>query len=887
MSPRRARAWLARLAGLVTRNDRELAEELESHLQMHVDDNVRAGMSPDEARRHALVKLGGLEAAKEGVREQRALPLVETLSRDVRHGVRRLVRSPGFTVVALLSLTLGIGANTAIFSLLNTAALRPLPVERADELVSVANATGQGAFPTLSYPNYRDLRDRSDAFSGLIAYRFAPLSMSYDGVNERLWGYVVTGNYFEVLGVRAAIGRLLSPDDDRLPGAHPVAVVSYECWQRRFGGTPDVLGKSLVVNGRAYTVVGVAPEGFFGTEIIAAPELWFPMAMQAEVEVGNSWLEERGVENVFVQGRLAPGAGVARAQASLDALTAELAQEFPDVNEEMRVTVAPPGMMGGMMRGAVLGFTALLMVVVAFVLLLACTNLANLLLARSSERRREIAVRLAMGASRGRLVRELMTESMLLALGSGALGYLLAYSLVRVAVLLKPPVDVPLSVELHMDYRVLAFTCAVSLVTGVLFGLLPALQATKVDLLPALKDEASSTGFHRSWWKGGLVVLQIALSLLLLVGGGLMVRALQRAQTVELGFEPEGAVEASFDLRLQGYDAARGKEFQKALLERLRARPEVRHAGIVDLPPVDLHFSRSSVVVEGRPPEREGSVPRAMASRVSPGYFQAIGTRLLQGRDFTDRDDESAARVAIVNETFVRRFWPGEDPIGRRFSVGSAESPAVEVVGVVEDGKYASLGEAPQPYFCRPLSQAYLGMNTVVVRSDADPQSLLAAIRAEVRGLDPQLPLASAKPLVDRMAMPLLPARMAASVLGTFGLVALALAAIGIYGVMSNAVARRTREIGVRVALGAQAADVLRLAMRQGMVPVVAGVAIGMAAALALMQMAKGFLFGVSAADPLTYGAVTALLVGVALLACYVPARRAARVDPMVALRSE
>jgi predicted permease len=553
----------------------------------------------------------------------------------------------------------------------------------------------------------------------------------------------------------------------------------------------------------------------------------------------------------------------------------------------MRVTVAPPGMMGGTMRNAVLGFTGLLMAVVACVLLLACTNLANLLLARSSERRREIAVRLAMGASRGRLVRELMTESLLLAAASGVLGCLLAYWIVRLGTALKPPVDVPLSVDLHMDYRVLVFTFAVSLVTGVLFGLLPAWQSTKVDLLPALKDEASSAGFRRSWWKGGLVVLQIALSLVLLVGGGLMLRALQRVRTLDLGFEPHGAVEASFDLRLQGYDTARGRELQRALLERLRARPEVRAAGIVDLPPVDLHFTRGPVFVEGRPPEREADVPRAMTSRVSPGYFQAIGTRLVRGRDFAATDDESAARVAIVNETFAARFWPGEDPIGKRFAPWSADSQPVEVIGVVEDGKYASLGEPPQPYYCRPISQAYVGMNTVVVRSDGDPQGVLAAVRSEIRGLDAQMPLASAKPLADRMAMPLLPARLAASVLGVFGLVALALAAIGVYGVMSNAVARRTREIGVRVALGAQAADVLRMAMRQGMAPVVAGVAIGAAAALALMQMAKSFLFGVSAADPLTYVAVTALLVGVALLACYVPARRAAKVDPMVALRSE
>lgn len=888
MHIRQLRSLGLRIAGLFSqeKRDRELADELESHLQMHIEDNLRAGLSAEEARRQALLKLGGVEPTKENYRSQRGLPLIEILAKDLRYGLRRLMKRPVFTIVALLSLALGIGANTAIFSLINTAILRPLPVERPDELLSLTNAVENRMFPTFSYPNYKDIRDRNDVFEGLIGYRFAPLSLSHDGVNERLWGYVVTGNYFEVLGVKAALGRMISPDDDRLPGAHPVTVLGYKCWQQRFSADPAIIGKSLVANGRSYTVIGVAPQGFFGTEIIAAPELWFPMAMQGEIEVGNKWLDKRGTENTFVQGRLKPGVSIEQAQTALKAIALQLAQEYPEVNEGKRIGLAQPGLMG-VMRGPVLGFTGLLMIVVVFVLVLACTNLANLLLARATERRKEIAVRLALGASRLRIVWQLMCESMLLAIGSGALGLLLAYWLVNLAVVFKPPVDVPLFIDLHIDYRVLIFTCLISLVTGVMFGLLPALQATKVDLLHALKDEPSSGSTRGSRLTSSLIVLQVALSLVFLVGGGLMIRALQRAQTLNLGFNPQKAVEVSFDLRLQGYDNARGLEFQKRLLERVRALPGVQSAGIVDLPPVDLHFSRESVFVEGQTPERSSSAPRAMVSRITPGYLRAMSTRLVQGRDFTDQDDEKAPPVAIINETFARRFWPGQDPIGKRFSQGSAGAPKMEVVGVVEDGKYAGLNEAPQPYVCRTLLQAYSGTNTVIARTEGDTQKLLAAIRNEVQQMDPNLPISSAKPLADRMALPLLPARIAASFLGSFGLLALALAAIGIYGVMSYTVSRRTHEIGVRVALGAQASDVLRLVIGQGMTVVLIGVAIGLAAALAVTRLMKSVLFGVSATDPLTYMGVAALLVGVALLACYIPARRATKIDPMLALRNE
>ncbi|HXU35132.1 MAG TPA: ABC transporter permease [Blastocatellia bacterium] len=804
---------------------------------------------------------------------------------DVRYGVRMLIKKPAFTIIAVLSLALGTGANTAIFSFINALLLRPLPIERPNELVSLNNAEARQAFPSFSYPNYKDFRDRNDVFSGLIGYRFTPLSMSHDGINERVWGYEVTGNYFDVLGVNTILGRTISLDDDRVAGASPVAVMSYKCWQR-FGADQSIIGKDVIVNGRNFTIVGVAPRGFSGTEVVSQPELWFPIAMQAQLETGSNWLDDRESNNVFVQGRLKPGVSVAQAQTALNSIAADLEREYPNINQGKRVELSPPGLIGLAMRGPVMGFSGLLMGIVGLVLLLACINLANLLLARAADRRREIAVRLALGATRFRLVRQLLTESLMLAFCGGALGLLPASWLVNLASTFKVPPNIPLAFEIHIDYRVFIFTFLLSIGTGVLFGLLPALQATKTDLVPALKDEPSFGGRRGSLLKSSLIVFQIALSLILLVGGGLMMRSLKQAQAINLGFEPKNAIEVEFDLRLQGYESAQGKEFQKRVLDRVRALPGVQTAGIADMIPVDLHFSRRAVFIEGQTPERTANTPGAMINRVGPQYFQAMGTRLLAGRDFTEQDDQKSQGVAIVNETFARRFFPGEDPIGKRFSLGRPEGTKNQIVGVVEDGKYAGLNESPKPFVARPVWQSDVGATSVIVRTDGDPQRLIGAVSREVADLDPHLPISS-NTLVGKLDVPLLPARIGASVLGGFGVLALALAAIGIYGVISYAVSTRTHEIGIRMALGAEKADVLKLVLGQGLKLTLIGIAIGLAVALGLTQFMRAILFGISATDPLTFAFASVVLGFVALLACYLPARHATKVDPMVALRHE
>jgi len=812
---------------------------------------------------------------------------MQTIILDLRYSLRMLRKRPGFVFVAVITLALGIGANAAIFSLVNEALLRPLPVAEPEQVVSLNNVSDHRMFPTFSYPNYKDFRDRNEVFSGLIGYTFSPLSLSHDGINERLWGYVVTGNYFEVLGINAVLGRVITPDDDQLPGAHPVSVISYKCWQRRFGGDTTIIGKSVIVNGRSYTIIGVAPPGFDGTEVVAAPEMWFPVAMQSQIIIGSNWLEARGRENLFVQGRLRPGVNEAQAQTAINAIALQLEREFPGINEGKNVMLSSPGMTRGLMRGPVVGFTGVLMMMVGLVLLLACTNLANLLLARANERRREVAVRLALGASRWRLVRQLLTESLLLALAGGALGLLLALWLADLAVKLQPPVDVPLALDLHIDIRVLIFTGLVTLATGVLFGLLPALQSTKTDLVATLKDEFAASGHRRSWLKNSLIVFQVALSLVLLVGGGLMLRSLQRTQMIDLGFDPHNAVSLSFDLRLQGYDEARGKEFQKRLLERVRALPGVQSAGIADMIPVDLHFSRESIYIEGQAPTRDTTAPRALTSRISPGYFSAISTPLVRGREFAEQDDDQSTPVVIVNETFARRFWPDEDPIGKRFSADSPDSPKVQVIGVARDGKYAGLQEDPKPFVYHTGLQSYSGATSLIIRAATDPQQALAAARREIQQLDAHLPISSAQTLDEHLSLPLLPARLAASVLGSFGVLALVLAAIGVYGVMAYTISRRTREIGIRMALGAQRADILTLVISQGVWLTLTGVGIGLAASFAVTRLMKSLLFGTSATDPATFAGVALLLTTVALAACYIPARRATRVDPMIALRYE
>lgn len=815
---------------------------------------------------------------------------METLFQDLRFGFRRLLKSPGFTFAALISLALGVGANAAIFSLVSTVMLRPLPVPEPENVISVSVTGKNDAMLAFSYPNYMDYRDRNDVFSGLLVYRISPMSLSREGNNERIWGYMVSGNYFDVLGVQAVEGRTFLPEEDRTRNSHPVAVISHTCWQSRFGADPQIVGKEILINGNKFNVVGVAPEGFKGTEFIYTPEVWVPIMMVDRIEPGSRWLESRETQNMFAVGRLKPGVSIKQAESSLNILAEQLGREYPDANEGQIITLIAPGLIVPALRGAVVSFALVLMIAVGLVLLIACVNLASLLLARATERRKEIAIRIALGAKRFRLVRQLLTESLLLSVIGGAAGLLLAFWIIDLIVAFRPPVDFPLTIDLRMDWRVIAFSLAVSLATGVVFGLVPALQATKPNLVSALKDTTSQAGFRRSKLRSSLVVAQIALSLVLLIAAGLVVRALM-SQTMNPGFQTENGLTMSVDLGLQGYDETRGRQFQRQLIERVESLPGIESATTTNFIPLSLNYSSNYVYVEGQPPERGANTPLSMVSSVGLSYFGTMGIPLLSGRDFSERDQKDAPKVGIINETFARRFFPGNNPteaaIGKRISFKSLEGPFLKIIGVVKDGKYFNISEEPRPFIYISMSQYYEPTTILIARTASDPRAMISAIRSEAQKLDANLPVYDTKTLTEHMRLSLFPARIAAATLGSFGLLALALAAVGIYGVTSYTVAQRTREVGIRMALGAQSGDVLRMMIKQGMILILIGVAIGLTAALFVTGLMSSLLFGVSSTDPLTFITITLILSAVALGACAVPARRATKVDPMIALRYE
>jgi predicted permease len=814
---------------------------------------------------------------------------MESLIHDLRFGFRRLIKTPGFAVIAILSLALGIGANTAVFSLVNLILFRTLPVADPEKVVSVSAVGKNGELAAFSYPNYIDFRDRNEVLSGLLVSRFMYVSLSRSGNNEKVWGDLVSGNYFDVLGVKPALGRTFLPEEDKTRLSHPVVVISHSLWQARFGGDPSIIDNDVLINGRKFKVIGVTPAGFKGTEVIYTPEIYVPFAMQKWIEPESNYLDNRGAGNMFAVGRLKPGVSEAQAEASLNVLAAQLAKDFPNDNEGLRIQVGPPGFVLPQIRNQMLSVSAALMGLVALVLLIACVNLANLLLARATERGREIAIRLSIGAGRARIVRQLLTESVMLSAAGGLVGVALARWIIDSIMALKPPIEIPITLELHVDLRVLVFSMIVSVITGVLFGLVPALQATKPDLTSALKDAASQSGVRRSLLRSGLVVAQVAVSLLLLIAAGLTLRALQRLRVMNPGFNPENALMMNFDLSLQGYKTDAGMQFRNQLLNRVEALPGVRSASITDFMPLSMNYSSEAILIEGRPQERGVNAPSAMRADIGLKYFETIGTPLVAGRDLNAQDQEGKTHSAVVNETFARKFFPGPNPIenalGKQFRTSPERQPW-QIVGVASDGKYWTIGEDPQSFVWFPIGDQ-LAYNYLLVRTSAEPESLIGAIRGEFRNLDPNLPLTDVKPLTEHMNLSLFPARAFASLLSAFGLLALALAAIGIFGVMSYAVSQRTREIGVRMALGAGAKDIFKLVIGRGLWLTLIGVGVGLALAFVGTRFLSSLLYNVSAIDPLTFAGVTLLLVAVAFLACYFPARRAMKTDPMVALRYE
>jgi predicted permease len=678
---------------------------------------------------------------------------------------------------------------------------------------------------------------------------------------------------------------VLHPDDDVKRNGHPVAVISYKCWQGRFAGDPDIAGEKVKVGGSEYTIVGVTPAAFIGTELVYTPEIFVQVAMAEQLEQAK-WLDERGDGNSLVIGRLKPGISMQSAQAAINSIATELGRQYPKYDAGVSIVLSPPGMAGTFLRGAITGFSAVLMVVAAMVLLIACVNLASLLLARATDRRKETAIRLALGASRGQLLRQLLTESVMLSVAGGAAGILLAEWLNNLVNIWRPPVDIPVIPHVTMDARVLLFSAVVSLLTGLLFGLAPALQSARTSLAGAIKNEAPSEKLRRLNLRDILVTIQVALSVVLLIGSILVVRSLQHALSVNLGFDPQHAAVLSYDFAAQGYDEERGRQFQRRLLDKIRSMPGIQAAGMIDGLPLTLSISNDGITLEGQPELRAADVPLANMYYITPGYLQAMRTRLVSGRDLDQRDTKDAPRVALVNEAFVHQLLPGENPIGKRFRHGSS-GKWIQIAGVVEDGKYRSLGEAPSPTVFESLDQNWNPAQTLIARSPLAEAETARLLRRTVAELDPTLTIFADGSLESALGLALFPARLVAVVLASFGLLAVVLAATGVYGIMAYAVSRRTREIGIRMALGAAPSQVARVVLTRTALLLGVGITIGFALAFAAGKFFGQILYGVSAHDPLTYLCAIALMAVVAFVACWVPARRAIQLDPLKALRME
>ena len=813
---------------------------------------------------------------------------MEVLLKDIRYTLRTLLKNRGFAAVAILSIALGIGANTMIFSWVKAILLQPLPgVGDARNLAIVYGTSAKGAQLTTSYPDYLDYRDQNQAFSGLIAHDMIPISLSRDGKAERTWGSIVTGNYFSVLEVTPFLGRGFLPEEDSTPGAHPVAVVSYALWQRQLGADPNIVGEQITLNGNHFTVIGVTPRGFMGTVVGVPLDVWVPIMMEKQVIPAHDMLADRPARWLEVMGRLKPGVSLEQAQANLSTVARQLEQAYPAENQGVGVVLYSIANSPNGLQNALYAALIILTILVSLVLLIACANVANLLLSRAVARQKEIAIRIAVGVNRRNLIRQLLTESLVLSLLGGVIGLVLAVFTADLLVALIPPLGVPIGVNLNMDATVFIFAIGLSIVTGIIFGLVPAFQASNPNLVTALKDDSGGQSYRKARLRHLLLVSQIALSLILLIGAGLLIRSLRNAQVVDPGFNAENVLLLSVSPGLQGYDENRGRQFYEQLTDRVAALPGIESVSGARRMPLSATSGKFlNVFVEGYVPA-PNEVVVVDYNLVGAGYFDTLGIPLLSGRDFGVQDSKDSTPSAIINERMAKRFWPDQDAVGKRFHIGAPQGPLLEIVGVAKTGKYYELGEQPRSYFYLPTSQRYQPDMILHVRTKGNPLARLDEIRSEIRRIDRDMPTYDAKTLRQHLDVSLFLQRMVATMLGGFGLLALTLAAGGLYGSMSYYVSQRRHEIGVRMALGAKQTDVLMLIVRQGLKVALIGIGIGLVAAFILSRLITSLLYGISAVDPVTFGATPLLLVLVALAATYVPARRAARVDPLIALRGQ
>ena len=811
--------------------------------------------------------------------------MINSVFQNLRYSVRMLAKSPSFTFVAVLTLALGIGANATIFSFINGLILRPIAgVQQPDRLVGIYTSDySSGRYGGSSYADFLDIRQQADLLADAAAYEGATLNLAGSDKVERVRGTVVTPNYFQVLGVGAQLGRTLRAEDD-VDGSAPTCVLGYGFWQKRFGGDPSIIGRSLTLNNKAYTIVGVTPPAFKGLRLGQQPEVYLRMEAYAE----------RGNRGIGITARLRNGASIYEAQTQIGTIADRLARAYPETNMGIAgkpdtprpMSVVPEERIGPQSKGAMQGLSTLLFVVVGLVLLIACANVANLLLARASSRRREIAIRLALGASRWQLVRQLLLESILLSLIGGVAGLIISLWTADLIPQIFMESDAN-SLDLSLDWRLLTFTLAVSILTGLIFGLVPALQTSRPELVTALKDEHSGSSLRltRFGLRGILVTAQVALSLLLLISAGLFLRSLRNAMTFDPGFENRHLLFASLATEDSKLTKQQVQQFHQEVVENLSAEPGVQSVSLTAIVPVGGGGQRRGLYIEGYVPglNEESEINTNV---VGLNYFQTMGIPLVQGRDFNSGDRAGSPGAVIVNEEFAQRYFPGQQVLGKRVKIDS-ERPYIDIVGVVRTAKYRDLREAPLPFIYIPLAQEPQHSMSLVVHTEGDPSALRKSVLATVRRINPNVPVYRVKTITEQIESALSPDRLMTLLLAIFGGVALLLASVGIYGVVSYAVSQRTREIGIRMALGATKTNVLRLVLREGMAMAVAGVIVGLAAALALTRLISSLLFGVTATDVATFAVITGALLLIALVACYIPASRATKVDPLVALRYE
>jgi predicted permease len=864
------------------RADRELAEEIQAYLELLTQAKAAEGLGPEEARRAALIELGGVEQVKERVREVRMGHFIGTVWRDLRFGVRTLLKSPAFTVVAVLSLALGIGANTAIFSVVNGILLRPLPYPEPDRIVDVWHTPPQASFPgqrifSVSPANYLDWKQQSRSFEQMAVYQYAGFSLSDGGEPVRVTGAAVSSDLFSVLRSPVGRGRAFSAEEEQ-PGRDQVVVLGHGLWQRAFGANPDIVGRTVNLNSRGYTVVGVMPPGF---EFPEEAELWVPLAWGAEER------QTRAIHDYTVVARLKQGVALEQARAEMNTISSRLEQQYPEDNKGWGATVVPlhEDLVGDVRPALLVLFSA-----VGFVLLIACANVANLMLARGANRRKEIALRIALGATRGRIVRQLLCESVLLAVVGGLLGLLLARWGAQLLVRLSSG-SLPHASEVGVDAWALGFTLLVSVAAGALAGIAPALQFSRNEISETLKQGTGRTGGGsvRQRTRRALVVVEVALSLILLVGAGLMIRSFWKLQNVDPGFDTSNALTLRVPLAPPRYaEPQQQLAFHDRVLEQIRALPGVVAAGSTTTLPLTGGGSKQPFTVEGQPAPPVAEQPLAQTRYVSPDYFRAAGIPVRRGRAFDDRDGDGAPQVVIISEAMARRFFPGQNPVGQRLTPSfHLKQGAREIVGVVGDVKSSGLDAEMAATMYLPYRQSPRPWLSFVVRTASDPQGLVQPVTRAVYSVDKEQAVTGVRTMEQVLAESLSGRRFNMTLLITFAALALLLAAVGVYGVMSYTVMLRRRELGIRMALGARAGDVLRLVLGQGLALTLVGVAVGLAGAYGLTRLMASLLYGVTATDFLTFGSVSGVIVVVGLLASFLPARRATKVDPLVALRSE